>query len=186
MQLNAGNTSGSAVGSARRGGAHSGRGKVVSAGGASPSRAATKRRRTPLSSSFAGHCCCTGDGWLSGVTGHVGELNTVEVIMEQQLYNWTRLLPIIASRSATAFLYKSPGAEHYLRYALLAHLSRRLGAAGGGVIVELGAREGASTIALGEEPRNVVFSVDLSDTAANAEATLANHGAPRLLPWLCL
>eukprot|EP01062_Namystynia_karyoxenos_P080360 TRINITY_DN8642_c0_g1_i4.p1 TRINITY_DN8642_c0_g1~~TRINITY_DN8642_c0_g1_i4.p1 ORF type:complete len:343 (+),score=55.88 TRINITY_DN8642_c0_g1_i4:63-1031(+) len=72
-------------------------------------------------------------------------------------------------------LYRPAGREHY---ALLAHLARRLHEQGGGLIVELGVREGMSSVALGQHRRNALFSFDLHDPAERLARALRRHGGP--------
>eukprot|EP01065_Artemidia_motanka_P016705 TRINITY_DN2030_c0_g1_i1.p1 TRINITY_DN2030_c0_g1~~TRINITY_DN2030_c0_g1_i1.p1 ORF type:complete len:328 (+),score=61.46 TRINITY_DN2030_c0_g1_i1:119-985(+) len=102
------------------------------------------------------------------------------VLAEQSRANWTRLLRIcchsrpLLDAEAKKYLYR-PRREHY---ALLAHLSRRLGERGGGLLVELGTREGASAVALGNDPRNTLYSFDLVNSQGHVRATMQSRMPP--------
>lgn len=71
------------------------------------------------------------------------------------------------------FFKASAGKEHY---ALLGWAAKYYGDRGGGVLVEVGSREGASSMALGSDPRNSVYSFDIMSTADHVSRVMKRRG----------
>ncbi|KAJ9448535.1 hypothetical protein DIPPA_10717 [Diplonema papillatum] len=76
-------------------------------------------------------------------------------------------------------LFAAAGKEHY---PLLGYLSIELARRGSQLFVELGTRESASAVALAEDARNAVFTLDIFDAARHAARTLSQHRRSRVLP----
>eukprot|EP01063_Lacrimia_lanifica_P031025 TRINITY_DN5041_c0_g1_i1.p1 TRINITY_DN5041_c0_g1~~TRINITY_DN5041_c0_g1_i1.p1 ORF type:complete len:348 (+),score=95.33 TRINITY_DN5041_c0_g1_i1:64-1107(+) len=71
------------------------------------------------------------------------------------------------------FFFSTAGKEHY---ALLGYMANKYAELGGAVMIELGSREGASSLALGSHPKNSVYSFDISSTADNIARVMKTRG----------
>eukprot|EP01065_Artemidia_motanka_P028211 TRINITY_DN3347_c0_g1_i1.p1 TRINITY_DN3347_c0_g1~~TRINITY_DN3347_c0_g1_i1.p1 ORF type:complete len:284 (+),score=74.72 TRINITY_DN3347_c0_g1_i1:74-925(+) len=105
------------------------------------------------------------------------------VFAEQSRANWTRLTHICCShdRRTDADQRRALYKTRYEHYSLLAHLSRKVGERGGGLLVEVGTRDGASAVALGNDPRNTLYSFDVANSRDRIKTTMRSR-LPRGTP----